>query len=157
MVMFCAESSVVAFLSLLCFRLVILLFYVFIVYLYPCAALCAYSINEWMNRGKLPPSPLWRRHWPYVRVSPDTSSFCPLSGRPGGFSKICGLSGFLAQSASTFERCQLQRRTTASDKESSLVFIVDKGTKQVACCIRERNSPCIQHNFKHLSCRDFYT
>ena len=38
--------SVVVFLSLLCFRLVILLFYVFIVYLYPCAARCAYSINE---------------------------------------------------------------------------------------------------------------
>ena len=46
--MFCAESSVVVFLSLLCFRLVILLFYVFIVYLYSCAALCAYSINEWI-------------------------------------------------------------------------------------------------------------
>jgi len=45
-VMFCAESSVVVFLFLLCFRLVILLFYVFIVYLYPCAALCAYSIND---------------------------------------------------------------------------------------------------------------
>ena len=43
---FRAESSVVVFLSLLCFRLVILLFYVFIVYLYPCAALCAYSINK---------------------------------------------------------------------------------------------------------------
>ena len=48
--MFCAESSVVAFLSLLCFRLVILLFYVLIVYLYPCAAHCAYSINEWIMR-----------------------------------------------------------------------------------------------------------
>ena len=49
---------------------------------------------------------------------PDTSSFWPLSGRPGGFSKIGGLSGFLAQSASrpTFERYQLQRRTTAWDK-----------------------------------------
>jgi len=49
---------------------------------------------------------------PYVRVSPDTSSFWPLSGRPVGFSKIGGLSGFLTQSASrpTFERCQLQRR-----------------------------------------------
>jgi len=46
MVMFCAESSVVVFLSLLCFRVVILLFYVFIVYLYPCAAHCEYSINE---------------------------------------------------------------------------------------------------------------
>jgi len=45
-VMFRAESSVVVFLSLLCFRLVILLFYVFIVYLYPCAALRAYSINK---------------------------------------------------------------------------------------------------------------
>ena len=33
--------SVVVFLSLLCFRLVILLFYVFIVYLHPCAAHCA--------------------------------------------------------------------------------------------------------------------
>ena len=32
---------------------------------------------------------------------------------PGGFLKISGLSGFLAQSASTFERCQLQRLTTA--------------------------------------------
>ena len=61
---------------------------------------------------------------PYVRVSPDTSSFWPLSGRSGGFSKIGGLSGFLAQSASrpTFERYQLQRRTTAWDKESSLVM-----------------------------------
>ena len=38
--------SVVAFFSLLCFRLVILLFYVFMVYLYPCAAHCSYSINE---------------------------------------------------------------------------------------------------------------
>jgi len=47
--MFCAESSVVVFLSLLRFRLVILLFYVFILYLYPCAAHCAYSVNEWMN------------------------------------------------------------------------------------------------------------
>jgi len=28
------------------FRLVILLFYMFIVYLYPCAAHCAYSVNE---------------------------------------------------------------------------------------------------------------
>jgi len=45
-VMFCAESSVVVFLSLLCYRLVILLFYVFNVYLYPCVAHCAYSINE---------------------------------------------------------------------------------------------------------------
>jgi len=33
-VMFCAESSDVVFLSLLCFSLVIFLFYVFIVYLY---------------------------------------------------------------------------------------------------------------------------
>ena len=32
---------------------------------------------------------------------------------PGAFSEIGGVSGFLAQSASTFERCQLQRRTTA--------------------------------------------
>ena len=40
--MFCAESSVVVFLSLLRFRLVILLFYVFIVYLYPSAVRCAY-------------------------------------------------------------------------------------------------------------------
>ena len=39
--------------------------------------------------------------------------FLAMSGRPGGFSKIGCLSGFLAQSASTFERCQLQRRTTA--------------------------------------------
>ena len=46
MAMFCAESSVVVFLSLPCFRLVILLFYVFTVYLYPCSAHCAYSINE---------------------------------------------------------------------------------------------------------------
>jgi len=45
MVMFRTESSVVVFLSLLCFRLVILLFYVFIVYLYRCVAHCAYSIN----------------------------------------------------------------------------------------------------------------
>jgi len=45
-VMFCAESSVVVFLSLLCFCLVILLFYVFTVYLYPSAARSAYSINE---------------------------------------------------------------------------------------------------------------
>jgi len=44
--MFCAESSVVVFLSLLCFRLVILLFYMFTVYLYQCAACCAYSINN---------------------------------------------------------------------------------------------------------------
>jgi len=34
------------FLCLLCFRLVILLVYVFIVYLYPCAAHCVYS-NTW--------------------------------------------------------------------------------------------------------------
>jgi len=51
-VMFRAESSVVVFLSLLCFRLVILLFYVFIVYLYPCAALCVYSINN-NNNNKI--------------------------------------------------------------------------------------------------------
>ena len=49
MVMFCAERSVVVFLSLLCFRLVILLFYMFTVYLYPCAARCAYSINNNSN------------------------------------------------------------------------------------------------------------
>jgi len=46
MVKFCAESLVVVFLSLLCFTLVILLFYVFIEYFYPCAAHCLYSINK---------------------------------------------------------------------------------------------------------------
>ena len=45
----CRKFSCSFFLSLLCFRLVILLFYVFTVYLYPCAAYCAYSINEWMH------------------------------------------------------------------------------------------------------------
>ena len=44
--MFCAESSVVVFLSLLCFRLVILLFCVFIVYLDPCVAHCVF--NKWV-------------------------------------------------------------------------------------------------------------
>ena len=50
MVVFCAESSVVVFLSLLCLNSIVLLLYVFVVYLYPRAARCAYSIINKLHR-----------------------------------------------------------------------------------------------------------
>ena len=48
MVMFCAESSVKYSLSFFTVSLIsiVLLFCVLIVYLYPCSAHCAYSINK---------------------------------------------------------------------------------------------------------------
>jgi len=83
---------------------------------------------------------------PYVRLSPDTSSFfglCP--GVQAGFRKSAVCPGFWPnpQVHSNVANCKGVRRHE---------------TKKARYSIQERQGILfVQHNFKHLSWRDFYT
>jgi len=108
---------------------------------------------------------------PYTSGFPRTRPlFWPLSGRPGGFSKIGGLSGFLAQSASTFERCQFAKAYDGMRQRKLVSFGPATGLlghrtalRQVKCCPKcagdgaMMSAPTITKSTERKYFYDFYS